>query len=110
MEFNGLFSSKLLNIRFKCFHINIKLVCLRKNPAGILSRLILNPWGFPCSSVGKESACSAGDQVQSLGWKDPGGEGNGNTLQYPCLENLTDTGAWWAAAYGVIKSQARLSH
>ena len=105
-----------VKIVFACFsplpfHINIRLVCLcvRKNPAGILSRLILNPWSFPCSSVGKESAYSAGDQVQSLGWKDPGGEGNGNPLQYPCLENLTDRGAWWAAGHGVAKSRARLS-
>jgi len=39
--------------------------------------------------------------VRSLGW-----EGNGNPLQYPCLENLMDRGAWWAAAHGVTKSQA----
>ena len=38
------------------------------------------------------------------------GEGNGNPLQYPCLENLMDRGAWWAAAHGVAKSQARLSY
>ena len=65
--------------------------------------------GFPCSSVSKESACSIGD----LGWM-PGlgrspGEGNGNPLQYPCLENLMDTGAWWGAVHGVTKNRARLS-
>ena len=32
------------------------------------------------------------------------GEGNGNTLQYSCLENLTDRGAWWATVHGVAKS------
>ena len=37
------------------------------------------------------------------------GEGNGNPLQYPCLENLMDRGAWWAAVHGVAKSRARLS-
>ena len=37
------------------------------------------------------------------------GEGNGNPLQYPCLENSMDIGAWWAAVHGVAKSQARLS-
>ena len=37
------------------------------------------------------------------------GEGNGNTLQYSCLENPMDRGAWWAAVHGVAKSQARLS-
>ena len=37
------------------------------------------------------------------------GEGNGNPLQYSCLGNPMDGGAWWAAVHGVAKSQARLS-
>ena len=37
------------------------------------------------------------------------GEGNGNPLQYSCLENPRDGGAWWAAVYGVAQSQTRLS-
>ena len=37
------------------------------------------------------------------------GEGNGNPFQYPCLENLMDRGAWWAAVHGVTKSWAQLS-
>ena len=37
-------------------------------------------------------------------------EGNGTPLQYSCLENLTDGGAWWAAVHGVAKSRARLSN
>ena len=37
------------------------------------------------------------------------GEGNGTPLQYSCLENPMDGGAWWAAAHGVSKSQTRLS-
>ena len=36
------------------------------------------------------------------------GEGNGNPLQCPCLENLRDWGAWWAAVYGVAQSRTRL--
>ena len=43
-------------------------------------------------------------QVQSLGWEDPG-EGNGNPLQYSCLENPMDKGAWQATVHGVAKSQ-----
>ena len=65
--------------------------------------------GFPCSSVGKESTCSAGDPGLVLGSGRSPAEGNGNPLQYPCLENLMDTGAWWAAVHGVTKSWARLS-
>ena len=38
-----------------------------------------------------------------------GGEGNGTPLQYSCLENPMDGGAWWAAVHGVTKSRTRLS-
>ena len=37
------------------------------------------------------------------------GEGNGNPLQYPCLENPMDRGDWWATVHGVSKSRTRLS-
>ena len=57
--------------------------------------------GFPDSSVGKESACNAGDPGL-IPWfgRSPGG-GNGNPLQYPCLENPMDRGAWQATVYVV---------
>ena len=38
------------------------------------------------------------------------GEGNGNPLQYSCLENPMDGGAWWATVHGVVKSRTRLSN
>ena len=38
------------------------------------------------------------------------GEGDGTPLQYSCLENLIDGGAWWAAVHGVLKSRTRLSN
>ena len=63
-------------------------------------------YGFPCSSVGKESASSAGDPGSIPGLGKSPGEGNGDPLQYPCLENLIDRGAWWAAVHGFTKSQA----
>ena len=65
--------------------------------------------GFPGSSEGKESACNAGD-LALMPWlgRSPG-EGNGNPLQYSCLENPTDRGAWWAIVHGVTKSWTRLS-
>ena len=46
--------------------------------------------------------------VRSLGWKDPPEEGIA-THSSSCLENPMDRGAWWATAYGVTKSQTRLS-
>ena len=54
---------------------------------------------------GKESACNVGDlgSIPGLG-KSPG-EGNGNPLQYSCLENSMDRGAWWATVCGVAKSR-----
>ena len=42
-------------------------------------------------------------------WEHKIGEGNGTPLQYSCLENPMDGGAWWAAVHGVAKSQTRLS-
>ena len=46
--------------------------------------------------------------VRSLGWEDPPGEGNGNPLQYPCLENPMVRGAWQSTVHGVAKSRTRL--
>ena len=57
--------------------------------------------GFPGSSVSKESACSAGDQSSIPGWGGSSGEGNGNPLQYSCLEILMDRRAWRAMVHGV---------
>ena len=66
---------------------------------------------FPGGSVDKESACSAGDSgnmgsILELGRSPEGG--HGNTLQYSCLENPMDKGAWRATAHGITKSQTRL--
>ena len=44
-------------------------------------------------------------QIQSLGWKYPLGEGHGNPLQYSCLENPMDRGAWWLTVHGAAKSR-----
>ena len=44
-------------------------------------------------------------RVQSLGWGRSPGEGNGTVLQYSCLENPMDRGAWWAAVHGVAKDR-----
>ena len=59
--------------------------------------------GFPGGSDGKESACNAGDMGLIPGSGRSCGEGNGNPLQYSCLENFMDRGAWWATGHGVAK-------
>ena len=61
--------------------------------------------GLPCSSNGKEPACDAGDQGSVPGLGSSSGEGNGNPLQYSCLENPIDREAWRATVHGVAKSQ-----
>ena len=65
--------------------------------------------GFPGGSEVKASACSAGDPGSIPGLGRSPGEGNGNPLQYSCLENFMDRGAWWATVHGVAKSQIQLS-
>ena len=57
----------------------------------------------------KASACNAGDPRSIPGWGRSPGEGNGNPLQYSCLENPMDIGAWWATVHWVVKSWTRLS-
>ena len=63
---------------------------------------------FPGSSDGKESTCNGGDLGSIPGLGISPGEGNGTPLQYSCLENPRDGGAWWAADYGIAQSQTRL--
>ena len=65
--------------------------------------------GFPGSSKVKASACNAGDLGSIPGLGRSPGEGNGNPLQYSCLKNSMDRGAWWAAVHGIAKSRTRLS-
>ena len=65
--------------------------------------------GFLRGSDGKESACNAGDQGSIPGLVSSPGEGNGNPLQYSCLENPRDWGAWRATVYRVTKSRTLLS-
>ena len=65
--------------------------------------------GFPGSSEVKASACNVGDLSSIPGSGRSPGEGNGNPLQYSCLENSMDGRAWWATVHGVSESRTRLS-
>ena len=77
---------------------------------------MLNPFllyndffGFPGGSEDKASACNAGDPGLIPGLGRSPGEGNGNPLQYSCLENPMDRGARRSTVHGVAKSWTRLS-
>ena len=72
----------------------------------------LYSWPSQVALVVKNPAANAEDirdaSLIPRSWRSPGG-GDGNTLQYYCLENPMDRGAWWATVYGVTKSQTWLS-
>ena len=65
--------------------------------------------GFPGGSDGKESTCNAGVAGLIPGSGRSSGEGNDNPLQYSCLGNPMDGGAWRAILHGITKSWTRLS-
>ena len=77
----------------------------KDHPKGVL-KFTTKSLGFLQSSVGKESACHAGDPDSIPGLERSLGEGNGNPFQYSCLENPLDRGAWQATLHGV----ARVEH
>ena len=66
--------------------------------------------GFPGGSGGKVSACNAGDLGLIPGSGKAPGEGNGNLLQYSCLENPMEGGVWQATVHGLAKSRTWLSN
>ena len=78
---------------------------LKRNEASLS-----DPKKLPWRRGGRESPCNAGDTGLTPGLgRSPGGA-NGNTLQYSCLENPTDRGAWRATVHGVPKSQTHGAH
>ena len=69
--------------------------------------MLIDLWGFLGGSDSEGSACKTWGLILGLG-KSPG-EGNGNPLQYSCLENSMDRGAWRAPVHAVPKSRTGLS-
>ena len=74
---------------------------------GVGNRIALH--FFPGDSDNKDSACNAGDLGSIPGSGRSPGEGNGYPLQYSCLENSMERGAWWATVLGITKIQTQLS-
>ena len=66
--------------------------------------------GLPGRLSDKEFACNAGDVGSIHGWGRYPGGGHGNPLQYSCLKNLRDRGAWWATVQRVEKNGTQLSN
>ena len=66
--------------------------------------------GFAGGSDSKESACNAEDLTLIPVSERSPEEGNGYPLQYSCLENSTDRGAWWATVHGVADSDRMTKH
>ena len=66
-------------------------------------------WGFPGRSAVKKLLAGTGDAGLTPGLGKSRGEGNMNPLQYSCLGNPMDRGAWQTTVHGVVKSQTRLS-
>ena len=81
-------------------HTKYQIVILKKRRR---RNLCSNLRSFPHSSVGKKSACNAGDLGSIPGFGRSPGEGNGNPLQDSCLENPTDREVWQATVHGVIR-------
>ena len=93
------------------WHSQFRAKVLGSNSPLSLKKLPSLPFlGFLGGSDGKESTCNAGDLSSVPGLGRSPGEGNGNPLQYSCLENSMDRGAWQATVHEVAKSQTRLSN
>ena len=97
-----------ITVQTRCVQV---LSCLakevKKTWSGNLKEPVLQIKGFPGSSDSKESACSAGNLGSIPGLGRCPGEGNGNPLQYSCLENPMDRGARRVAVLAVAKSWAQ---
>ena len=86
-----------------------RVVCLSDFICSFIFLAAVGLLHFPGGSDGEESACNAGDLGSIPGLGRSPGEGNGNPLQYSCLENSMNGGTWRATVHGVTKSRTRLS-
>ena len=110
----GLFdASGQLNLYLLVLRVGLppvrKLLGMGFHGSCIFRRLSLR-LGFPCGSEGRESACNAGELGSIPELVRSPGEGNGYPLQYSCLENFMNRGAWWSTFHGVTKNLTRLSY
>ena len=88
----------------RCLSLQLLLVLWHEFNAKSFMDCQVLPWWFRW-----ESASNVGDPGSIPGSGRSAGEGNGNPLQYSCLENPMDRGAWWAIVHGIAKSWTWLS-
>ena len=69
----------------------------------LMWKIFIDKSDFPGGSNGEESACNVGDPGSVPGLGRSSGGGHGNPLQYACLENPIDRGAWWATVHGIAE-------
>ena len=102
-----LYSKTLLFIQYPYLHVHTHRHTHRHTHThNCLYLLIPN---LPGGSISRESTCDAGDPDSIPGRGRSPGEGNGYSLQYPCLGNPMDPGAWWAPVHRVAKTWMRLN-
>ena len=87
----------------------LSVISLASPEAQLQKSQAIGGFDFPGGSEVKTSACNAGDLGSIPGLGRSPGEGNGNPLQYSCLENPIDGGVWWSVVHGVVTSRTRLS-
>ena len=94
-------------VGFSCiWHVPVRCTFIHSfhKPNVFIRLLLYVRLGFPGGSVVKNLPANAGDAGSILGLGRSPGEGSGNPLQYSCLENPMDRGAWWATVHGVAMS------
>ena len=103
-------SCALINIEFiQSYKSQTQVLSFKLNIWILFIYLVISVLGFPCGSVVKNLSANVGDMGLIPGsGRSPGG-GNGNPLQYSCLGNPMDRGAWQATVHGIAKSWTRLS-
>ena len=89
---------------FQFLPIALKVQTLSSSFRPCIIGSLFTSWGFPDGSVEKNLPSNSGDVGLIPGSERSPGEGNGNPLQYSCLGNPMDRGAWWAIVHGVTES------
>ena len=95
-------SVELVMLSNQVSHSNMTLL-LVPHEISVFILFLLLVLGFPHNSVGKSSACKAGDPDSIPGSRKSPGEGNGKPPQYSCLENPMDRGTWQATVHGITR-------